>query len=387
MIPSSDQFFKAMQLPIKMVYIKLEMYDSNWNYLREITQSVNKDSIGSISVDSERDIRRSFSFSLINKDNEFTFGADKLVWLDKRVKLYIGLKLPNGTIEYIPQGVFILTSPSSENGFSGSYTELTGQDKAYLFTGNLGKFINTTTIKVDTKVTDALRIIAQGETLFNFDNVTTTVPYELTYEPNTNRWEAIKELARLAKCEIYYDIYGYLRLKQIDLDNIQNYSPVWNFNNGDKFYAGNVRSLQDERLFNHIVVLGGSGQTATVSKELKVTETDNKWLNNPYSIEKIGHRVYLHNGGSPDGLITTEEEAFWRCKYELMKSLGYIEGVSMQTSPFYSLESDDVISITDEVNDVSGRYLIKRLTVPLNPALMQVECMKEHKFIDDWNFI
>ncbi|MGG2091227.1 hypothetical protein AB1283_25950 [Bacillus sp. S13(2024)] len=387
MILSSDDFIRALNRQQKQVSIKLELYDSNDNFIREITQSVNKDSAGSISVDSERDIRRSFSFSLVNKNNEYTYGTDKLVWLDKRVKLYIGLKLLNGTTEYVPQGYFIVTSPSTSHDTGGSITNLTGQDKAYLYTGNLGKFIYQTKIATGLKITEAIKIIAPSEKWLNFDDITDVVPYELTYEPNSNKWEAMKQLAELAKCAIYYDVNGYLRLKKIELENFQNQSTVWNFTVGDRFYAGNVRTLQDENLYNHVIVLGGGSQTAVVSKEIKVTETNPKWKDNPYRIEKIGWRPKWHNEGTADPIITTDDLALWRAKWMLMKYLGYVDSVQMPISPHYLLDADDIINIEDPVNGVTGRHMIKSLDIPLSPALMTVNCSKENKFITDWNFM
>lgn len=393
MLPASDAFISAMKKPIKQVYIKLEIYDSKMNYIKELTQKVSRDSIGSISVDGDRDIRRSFSFKLISKNNEFDWNENSLIWIDKRVKLFVGIKLPDGTVEYVPQGVFILTQPSTEHTSEGILTEVTGQDKAYLYTGNFGKFINQTTLSVNLPIRDAIRIIAQGngETLFNFDDdITEVVPYELTYESGSSRWDALSELASLGKSKIYFDAVGYLRLKRINLSSLQNQSPVWEFKYGDpndKLYAGNVRKMNPNNLYNDFITLGGSGQTAIVRHQLTITETDPKWADSPYTIEKIGRSIYWHNDGNPDSLITTQSEALWRNKYSLMKYLGYTEEVSFQISPMFLLEPDDIISITDNENSVYGRFLINRLDIPLNPQLMSIDCTKENHVIDDWNFM
>jgi hypothetical protein len=391
MIPASDTFVKALKSPIKQVYLKLELYDNSMKFIKEITTKVTRDSIGSISVDADRDIRRSFSFTLDNQNNEFDWGENYSIWIDKRVKLFIGLKTLMG-VEYIPQGLFILSEPTDSHGFNGKITSLTGQDKAYLFTGNRGKFLNQTTIATGTKITDALKIIAQanGETLFNFDPITATVPYELTYEASSNRWEAMKMLALLGQCEIFYDVNGYLRLREIDLNQINNYSPVWSYKYGDpseRFYAGNVRSMDEQNLSNHIVVLGGGSDTAVARYELKVSQTNPLWVDSPYAVERIGDILYAHNNGNPDPLLSTNDECKWRAKYELMNRLGYTERISMQISPNYLHDASDVIEVQDSQNNVSGKYLLRSFSLPLNPSLMRCECYKERKVINDWNFI
>lgn len=274
MITSSVDFINVMSSSVKEFFIKLELYDSKMRYLKEITKQVTRDDIGFISIDRERPIRRSFSFALNNYNNEFDWGEDSLIWLDKRVILYTGLRLPNGEIEYIPQGVFIVSQPSNAHTFEGKITYLSGQDKMFLMTDKRGKLLNDLTIEEGTDIATAIKIIAQGvgETMFNFDPISKEVPYEITFNAQDNRYNAIKELADLAECDIYYDVYGYLRLKKIDLNDVINSPTVWTFNYGDRFYAGNVREIDEERLANTIRVLGGSGQTATVIYDLKVDE-------------------------------------------------------------------------------------------------------------------
>lgn len=393
MIPASDLFINQLKSnPLLQIFVKLELYDSSMSYIKEITQQVTRDSVGSISVDSSRSIRRNFTFTLINENNEFTWGESSEIWIDKRIRLYIGLKLSNGSVEYVPQGVYILTSPSTSHSFNGVYTEVTGQDKAYLMTGSQGQFINQLTIQTGAKITDAIKIIANdvGETLYNFDVITTTVPYEITFESGSERWAAIQQLAELAECKIFYDVDGYLRLKKVDLNELQNYSPVWTFDYdspSETMYAGNVRRLDEGILANDIVVLGGSGQTAISSYRLTVDSTNPLWTDSPYAIQRIGRKTYYHNSGNPDSLITTNDQCKWRAKYELMNRLGYHEKVNLQSAPLYLIEPDDVISVSSSANGVSGRYLIERLDIPISPQLMSIDCFKEHLVIADWDFI
>lgn len=391
-IPCSSDFIRAMRSPMKQTYIKLEFYDASMNFIGEFTRNVCADDIGSISVDLNRPVRRTFSFSLDNHNDMFNWGEDKLVWINKRVKLSIGLKLINGQIEYVPQGVFIVSEPQDSHTLEGKRTYITGQDKMWLMTDKRGKFLYQTTIEEGTNIGTALKIIASkaGETLFNFDDIEETVPYELTYSPDDNLYKALEELALLAKGIIYYDVFGYLTFKKIDLNSFESAPITWTYRYDDPleyFYAGNVRQMDEELLANHIVVLGGSSQTAIASYEIVVDENDPLWKGNPYSVQEIGRITYFHNNGNPDSLLLTDEECKWRAKYELMKRLGYTERVSLNIAPVYLHDVGDVIQIEDSNNGVSGKYLLERFSVPINPAIMQCECIKYHKVIDDWNFI
>ena len=393
MIPASGDFIRAMSAGNKKYHVKLEIYDSQMNYIREITQNVIRDSLGQISVDLDRPIRRSFSFSLDNSKGLFGWSENSLIWIDKRVKLYIGLELYNGQIEYVPQGTFILTDPEDTNNFEGKRVNITGQDLAYLLTDKRGKFINEATLSEGLNIATAIRTIAQGGgiTQFNFDTVTKTIPYELVFNSGDNRWSAIEELAKLAQCDVFFDVHGRLRLKEIDLNSFQNEPAVWSFKykgKNEKFYAGNVRKMDSANLANAVIVLGGNGQSATARSEIFVTETNPLWEDNPYSIEKIGLVLYQHNNGNLDPILADDEDGcFWRAKYELRNRLGYTEQVSLNLSPHYLLEAGDIIEIEDDENGLHGKYLVSSFSVPINPEIMTVQCYKINYVIDDWNFM
>lgn len=389
MLNSSSDFIQALKMPHKVLSIRLEIYDSNMNYLKEITTDTSND-IGYLSVNNSNPIRRSFSIKLNNKDGNYLFGQDNLIWLDKRIKLFTGLRLRNGTPEYVQQGIFVLTEPSDDHNLNGKFSYINAVDKAFFLTDKRGKFINEQIIEEGSKIVDAVRIIAShvGETLFNFDDIQDTVPYELTYSGTDNRWNAIQELAKLAKCSVYYDVYGYLRLKKLDLNEINSYPSVWKFELGDSFYAGNTRKMDDQELYNDIIVLGGRSDTATSRYRLTVDEKDALWTNHPYSIQKIGLNTYFHNDGNPDPLLgDSDEECKWRAKYELMRKLGYTENVSMSISPHFLLDADDIIEVYDKENDVQGKYIINSANIPLSPQLMTMEMQKQVKVIDNWDFI
>ena len=395
MLIASNDFIRAMKSPLLEVSIKLELYDQNMNYIKEITQDVHSD-LGYITVSNSDMIRRSFSIRLDNSKGEYLFGEDNLIWLNKRIKLFIGLKLPNGEIEYVQQGIFILTEPLDAHNSNGKYVEINCVDKAYLFSNNRGKFINEQIIQVGAPIASAIKTIAGhvGETMFNFDTIEPgddryiTVPYELTYSGTDNRWDAMKELAQFAKCELFYDVYGYLRLKKIELNEIQSFPAVEKFEFGDNFYGGNTRRLDDTVLSNDIVVRGGSSSTAVASYRLTVDENNPLWANHPYSIQKIGTCTYFHNNGNPDPLLLdSENDCKWRAKFELMNRLGYTEEISVSTAPHYLLEASDIIEVIDHNNNVFGKYIVNSANIPLSPENMTIEAQKQVSVIDDWDFI
>lgn len=389
MIITSNAFINSMLSPLKTLYIKIELYNSKMEYIKDITQQVGSD-IGTLAINGDSPIRRSFSINLDNSKSEYLFGEDKLIWIDKRLKLYIGLQSYNQKVEYVPLGLFVLTEPVSTHSTSEMTTEINAVDKAYFLTDKRGKFINEQIIQTGTKITDAIRLIAShvGETMFNFDVVTDTLPYELTYSGTDNRWDAIKELASIAKCTIYYDVDGYLRLKKIDLNQFETEPITWEYKLGQREYAGSQRKFNDGNLYNDIVVLGGSSDTATSSYRLTVDETNPLWKDHPYSVQKIGYCTYFHNNGNPDPILLNEDDCKFRAKYELMNRLGFTEDVQMYATPNYLHDADDVISLEHLENGIEkDKFVIRSITMPLSPSIMTMSVVRYERVIENWNFI
>lgn len=392
MINASNEFVKSMLSTHKELSIKLELFDSDMNYIREVSKQVKSD-IGSLTINGDSAIRRSFKMTLDNSLGEFIFGDDRLIWLNLRIKLFVGLKLQSGEFEYVQMGIYVLSEAEDSNTLDGKFTTISAVDKGYFYTDKRGKFINEQIIETGTKITDAIRIIAShvGETMFNFDDVDTTVPYELTYSGTDSRWNAIQELATLAKCTIYFDTFGYLRLRKVDFNEIDSEPITWSYDNEspmEKLYAGNIRKLNDSNLYNDIVVLGGGSETEAVQYRLTVDGTNDLWKNHPYSVQKIGHNTLLWNNGNPDSLLETVDDCKYRAKYMLMQHLGFIEDVQISASPNYLHDVDDVVWISDKANGIEGsKFMVRSLDIPLTPATMSINLSRQNTVIDNWDFI
>jgi hypothetical protein len=270
------------------------------------------------------------------------------------------------TVEYVPQGVYVLTELSAASSYTGDkVASLSGADKWHLLNGDpVGKFTNVTTIQAGTKISDAIKTVATdaGITKFLFDDCDVVVPYDLTYQPGDPRGKAIKELADLAVYSIFFDVNGYLRFRpQVDLETS---SSVWTYDKSDyTLYARSEKRLDHHELFNKVLVIGGSSQTATVS----AIAEDND-ANSPTGIPTIGERLFLYNNGSPDPLISTQALAKARADYELKNRLRIAERQPLELLPNYLHEVEDVIQLVDDGNKTNDKYELISFNIPLKPG-------------------
>ncbi|GMA50118.1 hypothetical protein GCM10025857_14750 [Alicyclobacillus contaminans] len=339
--------------------MKLQVLDRNYNVLAEFMDEIFD---GQITCDNSRKAVRSLDIKLTNTSGQFTWGPDKLIWLDKLFKVYYGIWV-NGAWEWIPQGVFPCSLPIATSDASDNYqneVEFSGGDKM----DYLGKCTDIIVVKKGTDIATAIKAVLNGiETMFALDDTSNqqTVPYDMSWPANTDYSQIISDLAGIITWEIYYDVNGYLRLHApIDPTTTAPLLTLSAQNSGFNIWAGAQRQCDDSNLANYIVVYGGSSQVATVSYVLQDTDP-----NSPTSIQRIGKRVYLHNDGNPDPVITTQDLAMYRAQYEYKKRLQVVEKLNFKMFPVPFMDIDDVYEIIDENNGTSGKYQVVSFTLPL----------------------
>jgi len=369
MINCSDELITILQSGRIENICKVEILDENENFLEEITTDIID---GSISVDGDRDSKRNFSLTIQNDNNYYTPGSAHLIWLDKKIKLYIGIKLSDGTYEYIPQGVFIFTNPKAISKSAQTQVILNGSDKM----AGWGKRVNNLTIAAGVNIGTAIQVVLNGiESRFNFDDCTEVTPYSLTYTPGTENKKIVKELADFITWYAGYNVYGELRFKPqpTDLDQVAS---VWTYQSEDyTLYAGSEMEIDDTELYNHVLTIGASSQNATVSAE--ASDTD---VSSPTSIANIGDRLYIHNNGSADSLITTVALAQARSDYELRKRLQYLEKQNLTIFSNFLHEDGDIITLVDPYLDTNDKYELMKFTIPLKLDMITAECWKVRSF-------
>ena len=308
MISVSEDYIKAMKSDVINPIVKIELLDKEFNVLDEFTTDVSYDDIGSISVDKTRDLRRQISITFDNHNGKFTWGENKLIWIDQKfIKVYIGFKIPTGEIEYAPQGVFVLTSPEAMSSPTENTVTINGQDLWYLLTGNLGKVTSNilySAFMLDSngdyvvgednmpvyrmeydddgnpirkyRITNYIISVLRkmGITKMMIDDCDASLSNDMTYDVGDNYGQILKDLT--AQCykstdnyfyECFFDVNGYFRFQKFQKPT--EIAPCMNFSIEDfTTYAGSNRVLDDSTLFNHIIVRGGSDNVEFESEEI-----------------------------------------------------------------------------------------------------------------------
>ena len=158
----SNEVLKLIdEMPIREIYVKLELLDWQENTIKEIQGLLTG---GNISINGNSAVRRTCSFTFVAADVE---QINEYIQLNTKFKLYIGLKnrLPVkyhnlGDILWFKGGLYIFTNASFSHNSSGTTVNVSAKDKMCALNGEVGGIIPDTVLFHEQEyVKEGIRII------------------------------------------------------------------------------------------------------------------------------------------------------------------------------------------------------------------------------------
>lgn len=135
------------EMPIKELYVKLELLDWQENTIRDIQGTLTG---GTVSINGDSSIRRVCNLSFIITDDN---GIEDYISLNSKFRLFIGLKnrLPlniyqqvDENILWFKMGVYVFCTASFSKNNSGTKVNVTAKDKGCLLNGDIAGTIPDT---------------------------------------------------------------------------------------------------------------------------------------------------------------------------------------------------------------------------------------------------
>lgn len=105
-VPQQDDFFILNQSR-RIVNSKIELLDKpTFKVLERLECELTQDDY---SMDAESDIRTTYNLTMIVKNSSFTISPNSKIWMDKYIKVYIGLySIRLKDFVYYPIGIFAI---------------------------------------------------------------------------------------------------------------------------------------------------------------------------------------------------------------------------------------------------------------------------------------
>lgn len=204
-------------------FLKVELMDSNFKILDSLEGHIINDNY---EQDNESIVRRRYNFDLVVLNSSFIIGKDKKIWMDKRLKVFYGLKsLRTNEIIWYELGVFCYVSmkysfSNTEKKLSVSCADLMalydgtlrGQIHGYGSSNNSTSYaIQNLTIPAGEDIRSSVIAILKdaGIDRYIIEDIGKPIPYDLTFATGSTYadiWTKIRDL--YDSWEFYFDVDG-----------------------------------------------------------------------------------------------------------------------------------------------------------------------------------
>lgn len=360
---------------------------------------------GTLNVSTNNGARRSATITLSNLDGAFEYAVNK-IWFGQRVRLSMGLILPDNTEFYLPQGVFYIKNPQNIYKPDSKQVSFPLVDKWAMLDGSLGgRLPNAYMIKNETdesgaitkyqNVFDAIKGLLQRskydlekttDTMAMLDNVTpiftnyyndktydykqsdgtiledikaTDLPYDITENIGGTVANLILALNKTFVGQCGYDATGAFRVEPSQEDIRDDDKPIlWTFSPKNSNLVGITETLKNTEVYNDILIIGES----LTNKEVwgRATNYDPRSDTN---VNLIGIKTFLENRAEYWNAKQCADLAKWYLKRKTVLQ----KSVTIESSQMFHLIENRLVAIkrTDKQGNPIERHLINSFSIPI----------------------
>ena len=403
-----QQYLEALRKPFKKL-VKIEFlqpdnsiaFSLDNNYIRSFKNKYDTRAFiqsGTLSVTMQNGQRRKASITLSNLDGAFDYAVNK-IWFGQKIRLLMGLKLPDGTDFYLQQGVFYISNPTSVFNPNQRTVTYNLVDKWAYLDGSLFGTLNGS-YKIDLNETNgslwtAIRSVLKlnkinfsttQDKMLQVDNVNpvfttfydnktgkevrSNIPYSIIVNgDNATLADILNELNGIIVGLIGYDQTGALRVDASQNDIDDNTKPIlWNFTPNNSQLLGISETFKNSEVYNEIIVVGQNLANSNIFG--KVTNIDARSDTN---VNLIGRRTYKES--QPN--FSKIQQCVDLAKFRLKRKTILQKSITVESSQMFHLVENNLITVmrTDKQGNPTEKHLINSFTLPIGETgQMTINC-------------
>lgn len=361
---------------------------------------------GTLNVNLQNGMRRQADIQIANRDEAFDYAVNK-IWFGSRVKLSMGMVLPDGTDYYLPQGVFYFSNPQLSLAPNNRTSSFTLVDKwAYLdgsLFGNLegayqvpfgsnifeaiqsilrlSKYDINTTTDITAMIDNVQPVFttyyngrqyksSDSDGSISQDIAMTSTPYQIIENAGGNFANLILSLNEIIAGLIGYDVNGALRIEPSQ-DDINDYDKevLWEFtpkNSQLLFDLSETANPTD--VYNDIICVGQGLTGASVWG--RATNYD---IRSDTNVNLIGKKTLYVDSANYWNSVQCVNLAEWKLKRATILN----KSVAIQSSQMFHLMENRLISVvrTDKENSPTEKHIIQSFSLPIGDSgAMTINC-------------
>lgn len=302
-------------------------------------------------------VRRELHVTFVDADGVLTPASANDLLSPKGTEMRVsrGLYLPDGTIEYVPLGVFGLISSQVRSHSEGTVLEVKGFDRVDAV--RVRRFTEPWTVVDGTLVSTAISDIVTSRIPDVAVRITPTTftTTEVAFARLSSPWDAVSTLAASAGMIAYFDPLGSLVV-----------APLAYEDTGITYTVGseiatlmNVqRTLDETDVYNGVQVNVVHPDQDPISSELWDTDPTSE----TYYLGPFGKRPY----GYASDLITTQAQADSVAATLFAQHVnGIPQEIEIHTLGTLAHDVNDTFTVIDPRSKTTGQWVIESGTVPL----------------------
>lgn len=340
---------------------------------------------GSITVNLQNGQRRSASVVLSNIDEHFDYNVNAL-WYGTEIALDEGLILSDGTEFYLPQGVFVIDTPTENVKPSERTMEYNLVDKWSNLNGSLyGNLDGTYEVPVGTNIFSPITALLAEDKgnghpvdrvspIFTdyYNNMTQSLPdgstanmvnspYTLTVDgENGTIADVILGLVAMVNGWVGYDSTGALRVDASQDDILDSTKPVqWTFSQEETQLLGMTYQIKNTEVYNDYIVVGERLDDNSQPKG----RAQNLDPNSDTNINIIGRKTLRVSQAGFGTDQMCKDFAEWKLK----RSSVLQKAVTISCTQMFHLQENTLVELirTDKQGSPSEKHLIQGFSRPL----------------------
>lgn len=356
MYPTSASY-KSAVVADHTVIVKAEVWSSD---RKLINLSIDK---GKVSVSTSNAIRRSCEIHLTTDRTTTNLvpddGFDYLAPFGNQLRVYRGIQYTDGTEEYIPLGVFVITEVLVKDTNEGIDVTVRGEDKSIIVSRN--KWTGAYQM-VSGTLEASLTALLQNrypdiEVNFPVTNVTVNQVI-LGADRGVDPWADAVEIAQLVGYDIFFDVNGVCVMKQFPTLDASAVVATYEEGNGTTITSLD-RTISTKETYNGVIYTVEGSQVTT---PIRVEVWDEDTTSPTYRYGVFGSVPTFIT----TNLISTATEAVKAATLLLNTYIGQQEQISFQSIVDASLDVNDVIYVKSVGSKVDRTVIVDSMDIPLD---------------------
>jgi hypothetical protein len=356
MYPTSGDYRAAIGIDHKVI-AKAEVWSSERKLL---DLDIDK---GKVSVTTSNAIRRSCEINLVTDRTTANLvpedGFDFLAPFGNQLRVYRGIEFADGTEEYIPLGVFVITEVLVQDKNEGVSITIKGEDKSIICSRN--KWTSTYQMVTGTLEASLTALLQNRFPDIEVNFPTTNVSVNqiiLGADSGVDPWNDAVEIAQLVGFDLFFDVNGVCVMKQFPTLDASTVVATYEEGNGTTITSLD-RNISTKETYNGVIyTIEGSQVTTPIRVEVWDEDT---------SSPTYRYGIF---GSVPTfvttSLLSTSAEAIKAATLLLNTYIGQQEVITFNSIVDPSLDVNDVIYVKSTGARVDRTVIIDSMDIPLD---------------------